>query len=274
VRRRLAIVSAVSLIVLLIGLVVSVVLNSTVFDEFDAYGEVPVPGTRTLHLPAGDVTVSFHGMYPQGADTDKPLPSRQDLELTITAPSGVAEPNVTEDSTQAVTTGHDAHRSEWVAHIAQAGDYTITTNGKVTPYVSPRLSFGHLSRFWFVSWLFGGLCVVMFLMVPVWVSKWRRGLAGAVQGTGQIHSVLRKGLAFTIGQDGHDYDPTQVQCQIAWQVQLPGRPPYQATIRQVVPLAMSNLQPGATVVVAADSQDPQNVRIDFTQPIRPAAPPA
>ena len=48
----------------------------------------------------------------------------------------------------------DAHRQMKVAHIPVAGDYTITTNapesalrfdldGKVIPFVSPRLSFGH-----------------------------------------------------------------------------------------------------------------------------------
>ena len=35
-------------------------LNDTVWDKYDAYGEVPIPGTRTLHLPQGDVKVSFH----------------------------------------------------------------------------------------------------------------------------------------------------------------------------------------------------------------------
>ena len=77
VRKRLAIASLVLLIVLLIGLVVSSVLNAFVLDKFDAYGEVPIPGTRTLHLPAGDVTVSFHSSgIPQGVVLGCPTTSR------------------------------------------------------------------------------------------------------------------------------------------------------------------------------------------------------
>jgi hypothetical protein len=48
-------------------------LNLFVFDEFDAYGEVPIPGTGTLHLPAGDVTICFHGVYPEGVSTENDL---------------------------------------------------------------------------------------------------------------------------------------------------------------------------------------------------------
>ena len=44
----------------IIGLVASIILNTFVFDEYNAYGEVPVPGSRSLHLPAGELTVSFH----------------------------------------------------------------------------------------------------------------------------------------------------------------------------------------------------------------------
>jgi hypothetical protein len=36
-----------------IGLGVSMLLNALVLDAFDAYGEAPIPGTRTLHLPPG-----------------------------------------------------------------------------------------------------------------------------------------------------------------------------------------------------------------------------
>ena len=31
-----------------------------VLDEYNAYGEVPVPGEGTVHLPAGDVNIGFH----------------------------------------------------------------------------------------------------------------------------------------------------------------------------------------------------------------------
>ena len=199
-----------------------------------------------------------------------------DLEVTITPPSGVAKPTVSQTIGAEIHSNDDAHRPVRVAHIARAGDYNITTNGKVTSYASPRLSFGQTGRFWFLSWLFGGLFGGLFAVITVvgliWLFKWARGLrdpafTGApVQGTGQVHSVQRISRPFWLLENGR----FPVQCQIALHVQLPGREPYDATTSLLVdPSAMPNLQPGATVVVTADSENPQNVRIDLTQPIRP-----
>jgi hypothetical protein len=91
-----------------------------------------------------------------------------------------------------------------------------------------------------------------------------------VPGTAQVVSVQETDIGF-----GPVDGPTdELRCQIALQVQLPGRAPYGTTILQLVDLVhRPNLQPGATLVVTADSADPQNVRIDFDQPIRPAPPP-
>ena len=33
------------------GFVATLVLNAFVLDEYDAYGEVPIPGSTSLHLP-------------------------------------------------------------------------------------------------------------------------------------------------------------------------------------------------------------------------------
>ncbi|WP_337251492.1 hypothetical protein [Mycobacteroides chelonae] len=43
-----------------IGVIATLILNVFVFDKFDAYGEVKIPGNTQLELPAGEVTVSFH----------------------------------------------------------------------------------------------------------------------------------------------------------------------------------------------------------------------
>ena len=43
-----------------IGFIVLPILNAFVLDKYNAYGEVPIPGSASLHLPAGKVTVSFH----------------------------------------------------------------------------------------------------------------------------------------------------------------------------------------------------------------------
>jgi hypothetical protein len=130
-------------------------------DDYKAYGEVPIPGTRTLHLPAGDVVVSFHAnMAGLNHDASPPMPIPQNLELVITAPSGAAQPSVTEKLGGTNAGDNEAHRQVKVAHIPVAGDYTITTNGGVSPSVSPRLSFGHDNYFEFLMWL----CVGLFLV--------------------------------------------------------------------------------------------------------------
>jgi hypothetical protein len=53
-------VAVVTLVVGAVGFIVAIVLNAFVLDKYNAYGEVPIPGTGTVELPAGEVTVSFH----------------------------------------------------------------------------------------------------------------------------------------------------------------------------------------------------------------------
>lgn len=42
-------------------------------------------------------------------------------------------------------------------HIPETGDYTVTTDGKVSAFISPRLAFGHRGQFGFLPWVFAGL---------------------------------------------------------------------------------------------------------------------
>jgi hypothetical protein len=160
------------LVVSVVGFVASIVMDMFI-DDYKDYGEVPIPGSQRLHLPAGDVVVSFHAEMPganEGERTD-PIPKPQNLELVITPPSGVAQPSVTEKIGSGTADNSDVHRPMKVVHIPAAGDYTIATNapeetlrftldGKVRAFVNPRLSFGHDSPFGFLPWLFGGLFVV------------------------------------------------------------------------------------------------------------------
>jgi hypothetical protein len=164
VRKRLAIVSVVFLVVSIVGFVASDYLNAFVFDNYDAYGEVPIPATRTVHLPDGDVTVSFHTEL-VGTMEGGDLPIPPDLMVTIAPPNGVAEPELIENIGGTTTNNQDAHRQLGVARVPVAGDYTITTDGKVTAFLSPRLSFGHGSSFGFLLWLFGGLFGVSLLVL-------------------------------------------------------------------------------------------------------------
>jgi hypothetical protein len=75
------------LVVSVAGFVASMMMDFFT-DYYKDYGEVPIPGSGRLHLPAGDVVVSFHADMP-GANQDDytdSLPTPQNLELVITPP--------------------------------------------------------------------------------------------------------------------------------------------------------------------------------------------
>jgi len=131
-------------------------------NAYKAYGEVPIPGSESLHLPAGDVLVSFRADV--GQDEELPIP--RNLELVIAAPSGVPQPSVTNQlgGTFAIsgTPGITSHARQQVkvVHIPVAGDYTVTTSGNDRSAVNPRLVFGRDSLFGSLMWALGGLAVV------------------------------------------------------------------------------------------------------------------
>jgi hypothetical protein len=156
---RIAVVlAAVLLVVSVAGFVITLVLNAFVLDKYNAYGDVPIPGSGRLHLPAGEVTVSFDTQI-IGSTNGSGLPVPQ-LGMRIKPPPGVPEPVVTEKFGSSTTVNGDAHRQVWVVQIPAEGDYTITTDGQVGPFISPRLAFGHGSSTGFLVWVFVGLFVV------------------------------------------------------------------------------------------------------------------
>jgi hypothetical protein len=151
------------------GFIVTLVLNAFFLDDYDAYGEVPVPGSASLHLPAGEVTISLHTVIiggPNGGGL--PVPP---LGITIDPPSGVAQPTVTENFGSTTTVNNDAHVRVWVTQIPSEGNYNITTDGKVNGYIDPRLAFGHGSSIGFLVWVFVGLFAVG-LIGSIVASKW------------------------------------------------------------------------------------------------------
>jgi hypothetical protein len=133
-------------------------LNAFVLDEYDAYGEVAIPGSGSVDLPEGEVTISFHTVItgrPSGGGL--PVP---DLQLSITPPEGVEDPQLTESIGSSTTVNSDAHVRVWMAQIPEAGTYEITTDGTIDGYILPRLAFGKDSSHDWLLWLFGGLFVV------------------------------------------------------------------------------------------------------------------
>ena len=105
-----------------------------------AYGEVAIPGTGTVHLPAGQVAITFHAVTVGIPEAGLPVP---DLKLDINPPAGVADPQVTESMGGTTSFNNDAWRRVWIAQVTREGDYQITTDGQVTAFISARLAFGH-----------------------------------------------------------------------------------------------------------------------------------
>jgi hypothetical protein len=161
------------------GFIVALVLNTFFLDKYNAYGEVPIPGSGSLYLPAGEVTISLHTTVIGSPNGGLPVPS---LGVTINPPDGVAQPVVTESIGSTTTVNNDAHVRVWVAQIPANGTYNVTTDGQVNGYIDPRLAFGHKSSLGFLVWLF----VVTFVVGLVgsiasgsWLARTRRKAVGA-----------------------------------------------------------------------------------------------
>jgi hypothetical protein len=155
---RISVVSAIlALVIGGGGLIASLILNAFVFDKFDAYGEVPIPGSTSLHLPAGEVNASFHTVITGQPSGGLPVPN---LHLSIVSPKDLPEVSVNENFGTSTTVNNDARVRVWVLQVPQAGTYEISTDGDVGGYISPRLAFGHGSAYGWLTWVFGALLAV------------------------------------------------------------------------------------------------------------------
>ena len=161
-----------TLVVSIIGFIGSILLNAFAFDKYNAYGEVPIPGEASLHLPAGEVNITFHTRTigsPGGGGL--PIP---DLGMSIDPPQGVPEPQVTESFGSTTSVNNDMRRRVWVAQIPADGTYRITTDGKVSAFIDPRLAFGHGGTMGWLPWVFAALFVMAMIdlvVAMVWLSR-------------------------------------------------------------------------------------------------------
>lgn len=154
VPRILAISGIVTMIVGGIGFIVVMALNAFVLDEFDAYGEVPIPGSGQVQLPAGEMQISFHTSVTGSPSGSFPIPP---LKLNITPPEGAPDPVLTESHSATTTVNSDTHMRIWKAQVPVAGTYQIRTGGDVNGYINPRLAFGHESDYDYLHWVFVAL---------------------------------------------------------------------------------------------------------------------
>jgi Short C-terminal domain len=151
-------ISIATLVVSVVGFIATLILNAFVLDKYDAYGEVPIPGSSRLHLPAGEATVSFHTQV-IGSPSGGGLPVPQ-LKLRLVPPDGVPDPAVTENFGSTTTVNNDAHVRVWVVQIPAEGTYGVQTDGQVNGYINPTLAFGHGSSYGWLVWVFVGLFVI------------------------------------------------------------------------------------------------------------------
>ena len=149
--------SVLTLAVALVGFIATVVLNAFVLDKYDAYGEVPIPGSSSLHLPAGEAAVSFHTQTIGSPSGGLPVPA---LGLTIVPPEGIPQPQVVESWGTTTTVNNDARIRVWRVQVLAEGTYGITTDGNVNGYINPQLAFGHDSSYGWLVWAFAGLFAV------------------------------------------------------------------------------------------------------------------
>jgi hypothetical protein len=162
------------------GFIVMLVLDAFFLDDYDVYGEVPIPGSGSVHLPRGEVTISFHSVVIGSPNGGLPVPP---LGITFTPPDGVAQPTVTENIGSTTTVNNDAHVRVWTAQIPAEGTYNITTDGQVNGFINPRLAFGHPNALGFLVWVFVGMFVVGLvgtIVFSMWLSRSRRKAAAAV----------------------------------------------------------------------------------------------
>jgi hypothetical protein len=173
--RALTTVAVVTMVVSVIGFIATLILNAFVFDEYDAYGEVPIPGSSSLHLPAGEVTVTFHTVL-IGSTSGSGLPVPP-MSINIAPPAGVPDPVLTEDIGSTTTVNNDARVRVWVAQVAAEGTYDITSDGNVSAFLDPRLAFGHGSSHGNLPIIFAvifGLAVVDLIIARIWAGRVRR----------------------------------------------------------------------------------------------------
>lgn len=160
-----------------IGGLITTAIVGVAGEKYGAYGELPIPGSGEIRLPAGEVIVSFHISDYGGRGLTLPK-----LNFDITPPPGTPDPTVTEDFGPTVSANDDAHRRVWFMQVHDEGTYRVITGGRVGGFVDPRLAFGQTRAVEGPLWLFAALSMISVdLCIAAWWFTRRNRSSGAVE---------------------------------------------------------------------------------------------
>ena len=151
----------------------TLVLNAFVLDEYDAYGEVPIPGSSSLQLPAGDVTVTFHTVLIGGSGSGLPVPP---LKYRITGPGGV-DVQLTEDYGSTTTVNNDARVRIGYLHVPDGGHVRRRARRQRQRLPQPDAGVRARQQLRYLPWIFAavfGFAVVDLIVARIWAARVRR----------------------------------------------------------------------------------------------------
>lgn len=141
------------LVIGVVGAAGSAVVNFIVYDEHDKYGEVPIPGEGSVHLPVRTATIYFRAHSDKFGD-DEGIPLPDGVEMTLIPPDGIAQPDISTDHSGVSSTNNNGWVSLWKAKIVIEGDYRVVTDADTRGFDNSRLAFGRDSEYWWITWLF------------------------------------------------------------------------------------------------------------------------
>jgi hypothetical protein len=119
---------------------------------------------------------------------------------------------------------------------------------------SVHFAYDHPVAFAFVV----GMVVIGVAPLFVWVHRFMK--RAEPRGTAQVLSFVK----IRGNENGHDL------CRIELEVNIPGREPYVTVVEEPLwPAGQAAVQPGKTVLVRVDTDNPKSLWFDFNHPAQP-----